>query len=637
MNKEMGMSPDVPENLPTPADATEEPATEEAAAEPSAKMEETVEPAEAAGPETSEPSPAPESPETSEPTEGEPAEEMSPADLEQLLDEYSPQAAPSSGEMRLATVVKQIEDGVVVDLGLKSEGIVPTSEFTDEQGNPTIQPGDSIEVLLEGGTTVEGYIPCSSEGAHRLKLWDEVERAHKEKEKVRCKVVERAKGGYTVEINLPGALPGRRALSAFLPGSQVDVRPVRNWEGFIGREMPCRVVKLNRRRGRVVVSRRLLLEEENAVKQKLLEEVLKPGAVITGTVKNLTNYGAFIDLGGIDGLLHVTDISYRRLSHPSDVLQPEDEVRVQVLKIDKAKQRISLGMKQLEPNPWDDAAGKYPNGVRVRGRVTHLVDYGAFVELEPGLEGLIHVSEMSWTKRVKHPSEILKPDDWVEAVVLDLQRGEKRISLGLRQTQADPFQLVPQRYPVGRVVKGRVRSLTEFGAFVELTPGVEGLVHKSELSWDRNIKSPAQFLKRGQEVTAKVLKVDTANRRVSLSMKDVTPDPWAGFVAQAQPGEVVKGKIVRRTNFGAFVELAPGIEGLCHVSELPEGEDGAKVGEEYEFRILKVSPNERKVSLSLRSELDRKAVQNFAGQRGGGATLEEILTAKLQNTGTGKP
>jgi small subunit ribosomal protein S1 len=492
-------------------------------------------------------------------------------------------------------------------------------------------------VLLEGGTTVEGYIPCSSEGAHRLRLWDEVERAHKEKEKVRSKVVERAKGGYTVEINLPGAHPGRRPLSAFLPGSQVDLRPVRNWEGFIGREIPCRIVKFNRRRGRVVVSRRLLLEEENALKQKLLEEVLKPGAVISGTVKNVTNYGAFIDLGGIDGLLHITDISHRRLGHPSEALQPDDEVRVQVLKIDKEKQRISLGMKQLEPDPWQDAPGKYPVGQRVRGRVTHLVDYGAFVELEPGLEGLIHVSEMSWTRRVKKPSEILKPDDWVEAVVLDLQKGEKRISLGLRQTQTDPFQLAPQRYPVGRVVKGRVRSLTEFGAFVEVAPGIEGLVHKSELSWDRNIKTPSQHLKRGQEVTAKVLKVDSANRRLSLSIKDVTPDPWAGFVAQAQPGEVVKGKIVRRTNFGAFVELAPGIEGLCHVSELPEGEDGAKVGEEYEFRILKVSPNERKVSLSLRSELDRKAAQSYAGPRGGGATLEEILTAKLQNTGNGKP
>jgi small subunit ribosomal protein S1 len=623
------MSPDVPENLPTvPPNGIEEPVAEDPAPESAA-----AEPLMVA--ETTETAEASEVPEPAEPAEAEAeAADLSPADLEQLLDEYSPQAAPLSGEMRLATVVKQIEDGVVVDLGLKSEGIVPTAEFTDEQGNLTIQPGDSIEVLLEGGTTVEGYIPCSSEGAHRLKLWDEVERAHKEKEKVRCKVVERAKGGYTVEINLPGALPGRRALSAFLPGSQVDLRPVRNWEGFIGREIPCRVVKLNRRRGRVVLSRRLLLEEENAVKQKLLEEVLKPGAVITGTVKNLTNYGAFIDLGGIDGLLHITDISYRRLSHPSDVLQPEDEVRVQVLKIDKEKQRISLGMKQLEPNPWDDAASKYPTGQRVRGRVTHLVDYGAFVELEPGLEGLIHVSEMSWTKRVKRPSEILKPDDWVEAVVLDLQKGEKRISLGLRQTQTDPFQLVPQRYPVGRVVKGRVRSTTEFGAFVELAPGVEGLVHKSELSWDRSVKSPSQFLKRGQEVTAKVLKIDTVNRRVSLSLKDVTPDPWAGFANQAQSGDVVKGKIVRRTNFGAFVELAPGIEGLCHVSELPEGEDGPKVGEEHEFRILKLTPNERKVSLGLRD----RAVQSFASSArgGGGATLEEILTAKLQNTGTGK-
>ncbi|HXE75070.1 MAG TPA: 30S ribosomal protein S1 [Candidatus Xenobia bacterium] len=599
--------PDTPENLPTPAEATAEPVTEPA--NPAESLE-----AEAAE-----------------------VEDLTTVELEQLLDEYSPQAAPATGEVRHATVVKFTEDGVVVDLGLKSEGLVPLAEFTDEQGNPTIQPGDFVEVLLEGGTTNEGYIPCSSEGAHRLKLWDEVERAYREKEKVRCKVVERAKGGYEVEINLSGAHPGRRPLSAFLPGSQVDLRPVRNWEGFIGKEIPCRVLKLNRRRGRVVVSRRTLLEEEQALRQKLFDEVLKPGAVVMGRVKNLTDYGAFIDLGGIDGLLHITDISYRRLGHPSDALQPEDEVRVQVLKIDKEKQRISLGMKQLEPDPWVDAAKKYPIGQRVRGRVTHLVDYGAFVELEPGVEGLIHVSEMSWTRRVKHPSDILKPEDWVEAVVLDVQPGEKRISLGLRQTQADPFERVPQRYPVGRDVRGRVRTLTDFGAFIEVEPGIEGLVHHSELSWDRGVKKPAQVLKRGQEVTAKVLKVDVQNRRLSLSIKAVTPDPWATFATHLQPGAVVKGKILRRTDFGAFVELAPGVEGLCHVTELPSDADEAvKNGEEYEFRVLKVSPNERRISLSLRSELDRKAAQQYGGQGRGTATLEEILTAKLQHPGTEK-
>ncbi len=604
------MLPDTPENLPTPAEDTAEP----------------VVPAEP-------PVPA-ESLETAEAPE---VEDLSPVELEQLLDEYSPQAAPTTGEVRQATVVKFTEDGVVVDLGLKSEGILPLAEFTDEQSNPTTQPGDFVEVLLEGGTTTEGYVPCSSEGAHRLKLWDEVERAYHEREKVRCKVVERAKGGYEVEINLPGAHPGRRPLSAFLPGLQVDLRPVRNWEGFIGKEIPCRVLKLNRRRGRVVVRRRTLLEEEQALRQKLLDEVLKPGAIITGTVKNLTDYGAFIDLGGIDGLLHITDISYRRLSHPSDALQPEDEVRVQVLKVDKEKGRISLGMKQLEPDPWQDVVKKYPTGQRVRGRVTHLVDYGAFVELEPGVEGLIHVSEMSWTRRVKHPSDILKPEDWLEAVVLDVQTGEKRISLGLRQTQADPFERAPKRYPVGQVVRGRVRTLTDFGAFVEVEPGIEGLVHHSELSWDRGVKKPAQVLKRGQEVTAKVLKVDPQNRRLSLTIKGVTPDPWVTFVTQVQPGAVMKGKIVRRTDFGAFVELAPGVEGLCHVTELPaDAEESAKTGEEYEFRVLKISPNERRISLSLRSELDRKAVQQFAGQSRGGATLEEILTAKLQNSGTEK-
>ncbi|MBI2956677.1 MAG: 30S ribosomal protein S1 [Acidobacteria bacterium] len=566
------------------------------------------------------------------------AEEFTAAELEQLIEEYSSEASPAKGEIRTATVVKVTADGVVVDLGLKSEGLVPLPEFSDEQGQPTIQPGETIEVLLEGSQTREGYIPCSSEGAHRLKLWDEVEGAFQEKSKLRCKAVERIKGGLLVEINLAGAHPGRRPLGAFLPGSQVDVRPVRHWEGFLGRELYCRVLRLNRRRGNIVVSRRLLLEEEQEQRRKLLEEVIKEGAVLTGTVKNLTDYGAFIDLGGLDGLLHISDISYRRLSHPSEALAPEDEVRVKILKVDRARERISLGMKQLETDPWQEVEKKYPAGERVRGRVSHLVDYGAFVELEPGLEGLIHISEMSWTKRVRHPKDLLKDGDWVEAVVLDLQPGEQRLSLGLRQTQPDPFQTAPQRYPAGRIVKGRVRSLTEFGAFVELEPGIEGMIHRSELSWDKSVKKPAQVLKRGQDVRAKVLKVDAANRRVSLSLKDLTPDPWANYVGQAQEGQVVRGRVVRRTNFGAFVELAPGVEGLCHVSELPDDpEQDVKVGEEYEFKVLKVSAGERRISLSLRSLLEQQRREKYgsAAPRGT-ATLEEILTAKGFNPGTGK-
>ncbi|MEE9234214.1 MAG: 30S ribosomal protein S1 [Candidatus Acidoferrales bacterium] len=568
-------------------------------------------------------------------TGAEPAEEMDAAELEQLLDQYSGDEGISSGEIRPATVVNITSDGVVVDLGLKSEGVVPLAEFSDENGQPTIQPGDTTEVLVEASQPREGYVPCSSEGAHRRRLWDEVDTAYREKKKVTCRVVARVKGGFQVEINLLGAHPGRRPLSAFLPGSQVDLKRVRYWEGFLNRELPCRILKLNRRRGNLVVSRRLLLGEEQAQRKKLLEEVLKEGAVLTGTVKNLTDYGAFVDLGGLDGLLHITDMSYRRLSHPSEGVSPGDQIQVKVLKVDKEKERISLGMKQLEPDPWEGAPKKYKVGERVRGRVTHLVDFGAFVELEPGIEGLIHVSEMSWTKRIRHPQEILNEGDWVEAVVLDLQPGEQRISLGLRQTRPDPFRAVAEKFPPGSVVRGRVKSLTDFGAFIELEPGVEGLAHVSELSWDKKLKQPSRVLQRDQEVEAKVLKVDVLNRRLSLSLKDLQPDPWATYASRARIEQVVRGRISRRTTFGLFVELAPGVEGLCHSSELLGEDDELEVGQEHDFKIIKVNPNERRLGLSRKAiagELERRAVDQYrASQPRSTATLQEILSSKRQS------
>src|SRR3989344_345827 len=449
--------------------------------------------------------------------ETEPADnqELGTAELEQLLDQYS-ETAITSGEIRPATVVNLTADGVVVDLGLKSEGLVPLTEFSDEKGEPTIQPGAQIEVLIEGHEPKEGYVPCSSEGAHRLKLLREVESAYREQRKLTGRVTGRVKGGLQVEINLPGAHPGRRPLDAFMPGSQVDIRPVRHWEGFLNRELPCRILKFNRRRGNLVVSRRLLLEEEQKQRKKLLEEVLKEGAVLPGTVKNITDYGAFVDLGGIDGLLHITDISHRRLTHPAEALKSGQAVQVKVLKVDKEKERISLGMKQLEPDPWQAVPKKYAVGERVRGRVTHLVDFGAFVELEPGVEGMIHVSEMSWTKRVKRPSDVLSEGDLVEAAV--------------------------------------------------------------------------------------------------------------------------RGRVVRKANFGAFVELAPGVEGLCHASEIP-AEDGAgvEVGQEHDFKIIKVNPGERRIGLSLKamtSENERRAVEQYRNnQPRSAATLGEILISKGQQPG----
>jgi len=565
-------------------------------------------------------------------------EDVNSAELEQLLDQYS-ETELASGEIRSATVVNITSDGVVVDLGLKSEGLVPLGEFSDEAGQPTIEPGAPIEVLIEGREPKDGYVPCSSEGAHRRKLLSEVETAWREQTKLLGRVTGRVKGGLQVEINLTGAHPGRRPLEAFMPGSQVDIKPVRHWEGFLGRDLPLRILKFNRRRGNLVVSRRLLLEEEQARRRKLLEEELKEGAVLTGTVKNITDYGAFVDLGGIDGLLHITDISHRRLTHPSEAVQSGQQVQVKVLKVDKEKERISLGLKQLEADPWKDAAKKYPVGERVRGRVTHLVDFGAFVELAPGVEGMIHVSEMSWTKRVKHPSEVVNEGDLVEAAVLDVQPREKRVSLGLRQTLPDPFKAVVDRFPPGSVVKGRVKNVTEFGAFIELEPGVEGLAHASELTWEKK-KKPGQALQRGQEVDAKVLKADAANRRLSLSLKDLTPDPWAIFTSRIRAGQVVRGRVVRKTNFGAFVEVAPGVEALCHNSEMPEDGEPLEVEQEHDFKIVKIQPKERRIGLSLKAlapEMERRAVEQYrAGQPRSAATLGEIVNAKNQRAGAEK-
>ena len=513
------MTPQLPHDSVVPPDAAELPAE-------SGAVEDTPQPP--ASDATAEP------PTSEAPAATDEAEELSQAELEQLIDEYSGEAAPTTGEIRQSTVVKVTSDGIVVDLGMKSEGVVPLGEFTDEEENITAQPGDSIEVLVEASQARDGYIPCSSEGAHRLKLWEQVERAHREQEKVRCRATRRVRGGLEVEINLPGAHARRRPLTAFMPGSQVDLRPVRHWEGFLSRTLTARVIRLNRHRGNVVVSRRVLLEKEQVQRKKLLEEVIKEGAELKGTVKNLTDYGAFVDLGAWTACCTLPNISYRRLTHPSEALASGQELTFKVLKVEKKKGRISLGLKQLEPDPWTGVAAKYRTGERVRGRVTHLLDYGAFVEVEPGLEGLIHVSEMSWTRRVRHPSEVLNEGDWVEAAILDVQPAEKRLSLGLRQTEPDPFQAIAAKFPPGSVVEGTVKSLTDFGAFIELEPGVEGLVHLSELSWKKKLKKPSEVLKRGQPVQAKVLRGGRA--QPALEPEPERPDARPlGHLRQPRP------------------------------------------------------------------------------------------------------
>jgi small subunit ribosomal protein S1 len=432
-------------------------------------------------------------------------------------------------------------------------------------------------------------------------------------------------------------------IKAFMPGSQADPRPLHNLDALIGQDIPVRVVKLNRRRGNVVVSRKAVVEEEIHDRKTATLEHLEEGAVVTGTVKNLTDYGAFIELGGIDGLLHVTDISYGRINHPSEALHVGDTVTVKVLKFDRAKERVSLGMKQLEANPWDSVEERYTVNSRVIGRVVNVTDYGAFVELEPGVEGLIHISEMTWSRRMKHPSKVVKPGDQVETVVLEVHPKERRISLGLKQLEANPWTTIDSRYSVGSVVEGRVRNMTEFGAFIEIEEGIDGLVHVSDLSWTKRVKHPSEALKKGQIVQAVILNIDSASHRLSLGIKQLQPDAWESYFQAHQVGDSVHGRVCRLASFGAFVELAEGVEGLCHFSEVPgyTGRRGGEtppltVGQEFDFKIVKMSEAEKKIGLSLKAAAEDEEHTRLADyQRQAAAatsTIEEAMS--LKNRGT---
>jgi small subunit ribosomal protein S1 len=491
------------------------------------------------------------------------------------------------------TVIKLTDKHVVVDVGLKSEGLIPLEQVTDHTGVPKLNPGDTVEVVIEREEAEGGYL-LSYEKAQRLRVWDVIEKAANEKTPITGTVAGRVKGGLTVDIGI----------KAFLPGSQLEVRPVRNLDAWIGQQIEVRVIKLNKKRGNVVVSRKEILEEELTSKRSQTLEHLEEGSILTGTVKNLTDYGAFVDLGGIDGLLHITDMSWGRLTHPRDLVNVADEIQVKVLKFDREKQRVSLGFKQLTPDPWLDAVERYPIGARVRGRVLSVTDYGAFVELEQGIEGLVHVSEMTWSKRMKHPSKLVKPGDEVETVILAVNPSDRRISLGMKQLLENPWENLSDRYPAGTVVEGRVRNLTDFGAFIEIEDGIDGLVHVSNLSWTKRVKHPSEVLKKGEKVRAVVLGVEPENRRLSLGIKQLQPDVWETFFAQHRVGDVVHGKVLRTAQFGAFVEIAEGVEGLCHVSEATD-QHGVPVkldqGQEHEFKIIKMNPEEKKVGLSLRA------------------------------------
>jgi small subunit ribosomal protein S1 len=489
------------------------------------------------------------------------------------------------------TVIKQTDKHLVIDVGLKSEGLVPLEQVLDHTGAVKFQPGDSIDVVIEREEPEGGYL-ASYERAQRLRIWDTIEKAAADKTPIMGTVVSRVKGGVTVDIGL----------KAFLPGSQLEIRPVRNLDGYLGQKIEVRVIKLNKKRGNVVVSRKEILEEEQNTKRSATLEQLSEGAVLTGTVKNLTDYGAFVDLGGIDGLLHITDMSWGRLTHPRDLVNVGDEIQVKVLKFDKDKQRVSLGFKQLTPDPWLDATERYPVGARVHGRVLSVTDYGAFVELEQGIEGLVHLSEMTWSKRLKHPSKLVKPADEVDTVVLSVNPADRRISLGMKQLMDNPWENLTERYPAGTQVEGRVRNLTDFGAFIEIEDGIDGLVHVSNLSWTKRVKHPSEIVKKGEKVKAVVLGVEPQNRRLSLGIKQLQPDVWESFFATHRVGDQVHGKVLRTAQFGAFVEIAEGVEGLCHISEA--GEDAAsklETGLEHDFKIIKINVEEKKVGLSLRA------------------------------------
>ncbi len=554
-------------------------------------------------------------------------EDMDPAEFSRLLDLYDNSFRNiAEGEVVKGTVLKVNENEVVVDVGYKSEGVISVNEFLDETGAVMVQPGDVVDVLLERTEDRDGHIVLSREKAEKMKIWDEVEKAFADRKVVIGRVIERIKGGLAVDIGV----------RAFLPGSQIDVRPVRNLDALRGQELRMRVIKVNKKRGNIVLSRKVLLEEENAEKKKHTLETLAEGKVLTGVVKNITDYGAFIDLGGIDGLLHITDMSWGRVGHPSEVLKVNENIEVVVLKYDQATERVSLGHKQLVADPWTTVMDRYPAGARVSGKAVSLTDYGAFIELEPGVEGLIHVSEMSWSKRVKHPSKILNVGDTVEAMVLGVDPAARRISLGLKQVESNPWHELVEKYPVGTKITGKVRNLTEFGAFVEVEDDIDGLIHISDMSWSKRIKHPSEVLKKGDTVEAMVLSIDAENQRLSLGLKQLATDIWEDFFARHKVGQNIEGKVVRMTNFGAFVELDEGIEGLIHVSEFDDTQGGEKVelqvGTAYQMKIIKLSPSERKIGLSIRamkSDEYRTDWESYSAAQGdGSATLGDHFKIK---------
>lgn len=533
------------------------------------------------------------------------------------------QSAFQEGEVVRGTVVGLSEHGVVIDFGYKSEGVVNPAEFT-EDGQLMVNRGDEVEVLIKSMETQEGLPLLSRADAIRIKAWDMLEKAFSEGTIVSGRVIERIKGGLRVDID---------GIPAFLPGSQVDIRPTRDLDFLRNRIVETKVIKVNRKRANIVLSRKAVLEEENQSRKDETLDNLEEGIIVDGQVKSLTDYGAFVDLGGIDGLLHVTDMTWGRLMRPGQMFRIGDHLQVKVLKFDRDKERVSLGYKQLLPDPWESIEERYPQGMRLNGKVSSVTDYGAFIELEAGVEGLAHVSEMSWSKRAKHPSKLVGSGETVDVEVLGIDRKARRISLGMKQMQENPWQALARRYKVGSRIHGKVHNLTDFGAFIEVEEGIDGLVHVSDISWSKRLKHPSEVLKKGQEVDAVITSLDAGEHRLSLSIKDLEPSAWERFIQEHKVGSIVRGKITRFANFGVFVSLTEELEGLCHISELseervdkPEGK--FKIGQEMDFKILRIESDTKKIGLSARAVHSEEApvnVRMYSTKVGAGmASLGEL-------------
>ena len=549
-------------------------------------------------------------------------------DFESLMEESL--KAPRSGDVLVGRVLLVTRDSVIIDINYKCEGQVPLAEFLDAEGNLTVKEGDEVDVYFEGTETENGTVMLSHAKAEKFKVWRELEHAFQSETAVEGVVLGKVKGGLKVDIGVP----------AFLPGSHVDIRPARNLDRYVGQRGRFQILKFNRARGNVVVSRRSVLERERASLKEQTLKVLEEGVILEGTVKNITDYGAFIDLGGIDGLLHITDMSWGRIQHPSEVLKVGDKVKVVVLKYDHQRERVSLGMKQILPDPWTKVAESYPPGTRVNGKVVSVTDYGAFVELEKGVEGLIHVSEMSWSKRAVHPSKVVNPGDSVEVQVLGVDEANRRISLGLKQTEPNPWQALAEQHPIGTHVKGKVKSITDFGVFVEIEPGIDGLVHISDLSWTKKIRHPSEVAKKSDEIEAVVLGIDVENERVSLGVKQLSQDPWDTIGERYPLNTRIKGTVSSVADFGVFVEIEEGIEGLIHISQLSnERVDKPsslfKVGDQVEALVVQLEPKERRIGLSikaLKQHEEREEMQAYLKREHEAArfSMEDILNEELR-------